>query len=169
MADEYFLTLARYNAWANRRLYDACAGLSEAEYLKSRPAFFGSIHGTLNHLLVGDRVWLARIEHKPPPKVTLDQVLYGDLVALRVARQAEDEHILNVIAGISPRALDQPLAYANMAGQRQRTLLRLVLGHFFNHQTHHRGQVHGQLSQTRVAPPPLDLIFYLREAAAASG
>jgi uncharacterized damage-inducible protein DinB len=169
MADEYFLTLAHYNAWANRRLYDACAHLPEAEYLKPRPAFFGSIHGTLNHLLVGDRVWLARIEHKPRPKVTLDQILYGDLVALRVARQAEDEHLANAVAGISKRALDQPLAYANMAGKRQQTPLRLVLGHLFNHQTHHRGQVHGLLSQTKVAPPSLDLIHYLREAAAASG
>jgi uncharacterized damage-inducible protein DinB len=169
MPDAYFLTLAHYNAWANRRLYDACAELSEAEYMKPRPAFFGSIHGTLNHLLVGDRIWLARIEHKPAPKVTLDQILYGDLVALRVAREAEDEHLVNVVSAISPRALDQPLAYANMAGQRHRTKLRLVLGHLFNHQTHHRGQVHGLLSQTQVAPPPLDLIAYVREGAAASG
>jgi uncharacterized damage-inducible protein DinB len=169
MADEYFLTLAHYNAWANQRLYDACAHLSEAEYLKPRQAFFGSIHGTLNHLLVGDRIWLARIERKKRPKVTLDQILYGDLVALRVARQAEDEHLVNVVAGISKRALDQKIAYVNMAGQRQQTQLRLVLGHLFNHQTHHRAQVHGLLSQTTVAPPPLDLILYLRESAAASG
>ena len=169
MADEYFLTLAHYNAWANRVLYDACAHLPEAEYLKPRPAFFGSIHGTLNHLLVGDRMWLARIERKPRPKMTLDQILYGDLVALRVARQAEDEHLANVVAGISKRALDQKIAYVNMAGKRQQTPLRLVLGHLFNHQTHHRGQVHGLLSQTKVAPPALDLTQYLREAAAASG
>jgi uncharacterized damage-inducible protein DinB len=169
MADRYFLTLAHYNAWANERLYDACAQLPEAEYMKPRAAFFGSIHGTLNHLLVGDRVWLARIEHKPRVKVTLDQILYGDLVALRVARQAEDEHLVNVVDGLSVRSLDQPLAYANMAGERHRTPLRLVLGHLFNHQTHHRGQVHGLLSQTGVAPPSLDLILYLREAAAASG
>ena len=169
MADEYFLTFAHYNAWANRLLYDACAHLPEAEYLKPRAAFFGSIHGTLNHLLVGDRIWLARIERKPRPKVTLDQILYGDLVALRVARQAEDEHLANVVAGISKRALDQKIAYVNMAGKRQQTPLRLVLGHLFNHQTHHRAQVHGLLSQTKVAPPALDLTHYLREAAAASG
>jgi uncharacterized damage-inducible protein DinB len=169
MTDAYFFTLARYNAWANRRLYDACAQLSEFEYMKPRAAFFGSIHGTLNHLLVGDRIWLARIEHKPPPRVTLDQILYGDFVALRVARQAEDDHLINVVAGLSARALDQPLAYTNMAGERHRTPLRLVLGHLFNHQTHHRGQAHGLLSQTAVAPPPLDLIIYLRDVAAASG
>jgi len=152
MGESHFLTLARYNAWANRRLYDACAALPEAEYMKPRAAFFGSIHGTLNHLLVGDRIWIARLEHKPNPKITLDQVLYGDLVALRVARQAEDDHLINLVGGIAERSLDQPLAYANTAGQR--------------HQTHHRGQAHGLLSQTGVAPPSLDLIVYLRQSAA---
>jgi uncharacterized damage-inducible protein DinB len=166
MAERYFLTLARYNAWANRRLYDSCAALPEAEYMKSRAAFFGSIHGTLNHLLVGDRIWLARIEHKPNPKLTLDQHLYGDLVALRVARQAEDDRLINIVGGIAERSLDQILAYANTAGQRRQTPLRLVLAHLLNHQTHHRGQVHGLLSQTSVAPPSLDLILYLRESAA---
>ncbi len=167
MAESYFLTLARYNAWANRRLYDSCAALSEAEYMMPRPAFFGSIHGTLNHLLVCDRIWLARITHKPNPKVTLDQILYGDLVALRVARQAEDDHLINVVGSIAERSLDQPLAYANTSGRRHQTPLRLVLAHLFNHQTHHRGQVHGLLSQTTVAPPSLDLIFYLRQGATA--
>jgi uncharacterized damage-inducible protein DinB len=166
MSESYFLTLARYNAWANRRLYDACAALPEVEYMKPRAAFFGSIHGTLNHLLVGDRIWIARLEHKPNPRMTLDQVLYGDLVALRVARQAEDGHLINLLGGIAERSLDQPLAYANTAGQRHQTPLRLVLAHLFNHQTHHRGQVHGLLSQTAIAPPSLDLILYLRESAA---
>ncbi|HZS85455.1 MAG TPA: DinB family protein [Stellaceae bacterium] len=171
MTDSYFLTLARYNAWANRRLYEACAQLPEAEYMKPRPAFFGSLHGALNHILVADRIWLARIEHKPNPKLTLDQILYGDLVALRVAREAEDEHIVNLVSGLAERSLDQPLAYATTSGTRQQTPLRYVLGHFFNHQTHHRGQAHGLLSQTAVAPPPLDLIYFLRQpgSAAAAG
>jgi uncharacterized damage-inducible protein DinB len=169
MPDRYFSTLARYNAWANRRLYDAVGQLSEAEYMKPRASFFGSIHAALNHILVGDRIWLARLEEKPNPKYKLDQVLYGDLVALRVAREAEDAHISNVVAGIDERRLDQILAYANTRGEKQHTLVRLVLGHFFNHQTHHRGQVHGLLSQTKVAPPPLDLILFLREPGAASG
>jgi uncharacterized damage-inducible protein DinB len=64
--------MARYNAWANRRLYAACAQLAEDEYYKPRPAFFGSIHGTLNHLLIADWIWLARIEGRPSPKVRLD-------------------------------------------------------------------------------------------------
>src|SRR5260370_12827111 len=105
--------------------------------MKPRAAFFGSIHGTPNHLLVGDRVWLARIERKPRVKVTLDQILYGDLVALRVARQAEDEHLVNVVGGLSARSLDQPLAYANMAGEGQRTPPRPALPPLFYHPTAH--------------------------------
>jgi uncharacterized damage-inducible protein DinB len=163
MADRYFSTLARYNQWANRRLYAAVAQLDEAEYLKPRPSFFGSIHAALNHILVGDRIWIARIEERAPPKLALDQILYGDLVALRVARGAEDEHIFNVVAGIPEARLDEELHYATTTGERQRTRLRLVLGHLFNHQTHHRGQVHDLLSQTAVPPPPLDLILFARE------
>jgi uncharacterized damage-inducible protein DinB len=60
---DYFVTLARYNAWANRRLYRACGRLSESEYLRNRLPAFGSFHATSNHILVADRVWLAQIEH----------------------------------------------------------------------------------------------------------
>jgi uncharacterized damage-inducible protein DinB len=168
MPNRYFTTFARYNEWANRRLYDAVARLPEADYLKPRPSFFGSIHATLNHVLVGDRIWIARILEKPNPPYRLDQILYGDLVALRVAREAEDAHILNVVSGLDERRLDTILAYANTKGEKQHTPLRLVLGHFFNHQAHHRGQVHGLLSHAGAEPPPLDLIYYLREPAAAS-
>jgi uncharacterized damage-inducible protein DinB len=169
MPDRYFATLARYNAWANRRLYDTVGALPESEYMKPRPSFFGSIHATLNHILVGDRLWLARIEQRSAPKLALDQILYGDLLALRVARIAEDEHIINLVAGMPEQRLDEELEYRNTRGERQRTQLRLVLGHFFNHQTHHRGQVHGLLSQTSIAPPPLDLIYFVRETGAAAG
>ena len=169
MPTRYFTMLARYNAWANRRLYDAAAALDEAEYLMPRKAFFGSIHATLNHILVGDRIWMARIEERPNPPYRLDQILYGDLVALRVAREAEDAHIVNAVAGIDEKRLDQELSYANTKGDRFHTPLRHVLAHFFNHQTHHRGQAHALLSQTGVAPPPLDMIIFLREPGAASG
>lgn len=161
MADRYYSTFARYNAWANARLYGACAKLSESEYLRPRPSFFGSIHATLNHLLVGDRIWLGRIEGRPE-KLALNQMLYGDFVALRVARRAEDERLIRVVEGFDAARLDQPLDYLNTAGERYRTPLRLVLGHLFNHQTHHRGQVHGLLSQTPVPPPVLDLIAFVR-------
>lgn len=170
MPSDYFATLARYNAWANRRLYQACEALSTAEYLHERTSFFGSLHATLNHILVADHIWIARIEGRTPPRLELDQILYGDLAGLKIARLAEDERIRNIIAGIPEATLDQPLEYRNSRGDRFEMPLGLVLGHFFNHQTHHRGQVHGLLSQTAVPPPLLDLMdFVLQESGAKAG
>ena len=114
---------------------------------------------------VGDRAWLGRIEHVPSGVETLDQILYDDFAELRAAREAEDRRIVALTDRLDAAALAETLDYANMAGVPQRTRLDWVLTHVFNHQTHHRGQAHGLLSQTAVPPPPLDLIFYLREPA----
>ena len=159
----YFRCLARYNAWANRRLYDACAAVPAADYFARRPSFFGSLHATLNHILVGDRVWLGRFIGVPSGLTRLDQILYDDLASLRPAREAEDARILGYVTGLSDADIDGILRYRNMAGELQETPLRFTLAHFFNHQTHHRGQAHCLLSGTTVAPPPLDLIYFLRE------
>ncbi len=163
-ARDHFRDLARYNAWANERLYAACAGLTEADYLRPRPAFFKSIHGTLNHVLVGDRLWLARFEGHRTGITALDQTLYGDLAGLRVARRAEDARIAAFVEGLADRDLERPLAYRNIRGESHVDPLGRLLTHLFNHQTHHRGQVHDQLSQTPVAPPPLDFVYFLHEA-----
>jgi uncharacterized damage-inducible protein DinB len=163
---DYFRTLARYNQWANRRLYAACAQLGEAEYMKPRPAFFGSLHGTLNHLLVGDRLWMGRITGHESGIKALDQMLYGDFAGLRVAREAEDAQIINAVDAMDEPTLNTTLRYkALVDGQTTSMPMRMVLAHLFNHATHHRGQAHGLLSQTAVKPPPLDLIFFLREMA----
>ncbi len=163
----YFRHLARYNAWANERIYAAAAGLSDQERKAKRPSFFGSIHATLNHILVGDRVWLSRLTARPggplvskPPEITgLNQELHENFDELRAARIAEDVRIAEVIARYSDADLAGTLDYANMAGEERHTPLVQVLAHLFNHQTHHRGQVHGLLSATRVAPPSLDMIL----------
>lgn len=167
MTTDYFKRLAAYNRWANGRLYDACAALPEAEYKRDRGAFFRSIHGTLNHILVGDRIWLGRIQGRPHGIDSLDQELYPDLPSLRAARQEEDERIAQLVGGYGDADLDDVVRYdlISLPGETAATPLRLVLGHLFNHQTHHRGQAHDLLSQAGVAPPPLDLIFFLREAA----
>ena len=162
MKDAYVDTFARYNAWANERLYDACARLGDAEYRAPRRSFFGSIHATLNHILVGDRLWMSRIEG-PPLAYALNQILHEDFAALREARRAQDEALFSLVGNLPAERLDQPLAYANTKGTRFETPLRLVLGHIFNHQTHHRGQVHDMLSQTAVPPPEIDLIFFVRQ------
>ena len=112
---------------------------------------------------MADRIWVARIEGRTPPNLKLDQILYGDLIGLKMARVAEDEHIRIMVAGITQERLDQPLEYRDSRGDRFETPLRLVLGHFFNQQAHHRGRAHGLLSQTEAAPPPLDLIAFVRQ------
>jgi uncharacterized damage-inducible protein DinB len=161
----YFRTLARYNRWGNHRLYDACAKLAEPEYMAKRPSFFGSIHATLNHILVGDRLWFARFTGVDTKIKSLDQILYADFPGLRVAREAEDAKIVNFVDGIDLPTLNSTLRYKTSSGADQATPVRFVLGHVFNHQTHHRAQVHGLLSQTSVPPPPLDLIYFLPEEA----
>lgn len=167
MPSEYFATWAGYNAWANRRVYQACEALSEADYLRPRAIAFGSLHALLNHILVADRIWIARIEGRNVPSLGLDQVLYADLVALKVARAAEDERIRHLVAGLSENRLGEPLAWRDSAGERRRASLALVLGHLFNHQTHHRGEAQALLSQAGLSPPSLDLTAFLRETATA--
>ena len=159
----HFRTFAGYNAWANRRLYDATGKLPEAEYMKSRPAFFKSIHGTLNHILVGDREWLGRLEGRDSGIKSLDQILYGDLAGLRIARQAEDQRLIAYVDRLGEAELMGSATYRNMSGKPFTTPIAQALAHLFNHQTHHRGQAHDQLTQTSVPPPELDLIYYLRE------
>ena len=158
-----FHNFALYNAWANERLYEACGALHETDYLKSRASFFGSIHMTLNHILVADRVWLARFTNTRSGIEALDQELYADFSGLHVARQAEDALIFNYVEGLDEQSLIGWLEYTNMAGEEQADEISILLAHFFNHQTHHRGQVHGLLSQTDVTPPSIDLIYFLRE------
>ncbi|WP_119460700.1 DinB family protein [Rhodospirillaceae bacterium SYSU D60014] len=165
MERSYFQRLARYNAWANRRLYDACGRLTRADYVAQRAAFFGSIHKTLNHLLVADRIWLGRFMGKSAGIDALDQILFDDFDALRAARIEEDERILTLVSGYSDSALQGVLAYRNVAGEAKTTPLVWALAHFFNHQTHHRGQAHAMLSGTPVPPPPLDLLYFLPEDA----
>jgi uncharacterized damage-inducible protein DinB len=157
-----FQMLARYNRGANRILYDACARLPEAELKRQRPAFFRSIHGTLNHILMGDRIWMARFAGRDVPSTGLDAILYDGFAALRAARVELDHRIEGFMAGLTPAFLAGSIRYVNNAGLPYDDPVPLLLTHFFNHQTHHRGQVHDQLSQTDVAPPSLDLHRVLR-------
>ncbi|HEU0017580.1 MAG TPA: DinB family protein [Methyloceanibacter sp.] len=160
-----FEMLAGYNEWANRRLYDAAAGLSDADYRADHGAFFGSVHGTLNHLLVGDRVWMHRFTGEGPSPTRLDEILYDDFAGLRAAREAEDARIAAYVASLAPSDFDGTIRYrtiSNPADIEQE--LKLALLHVFNHQTHHRGQVHCLLTRITDAAPSLDLILYQREA-----
>ena len=171
----YFRQLALYNAWANRRIYAAAGELSDGERKAKRPSFFGSIHATLNHILVGDRVWLSRLMARPLGRVAskpdeimgLDQELYADFHKLQAARISEDERIIAVVDSYTDADIADELVYRNMAGQDKRSPMIQVLAHVFNHQTHHRGQVHGLLSATTIAPPSLDMVLFWAEPAPA--
>lgn len=167
MTPDHFRTFARYNRWANARLYDACAALPAGEYGRDRKAFFRSIHGTLNHVLVADRIWLGRIEGVDAGIRSLDEILYNELPSLHAAREAEDARIMALADALDAGALARSVGYRNARGDAFETPLHWILSHVFNHQTHHRGQVHDMLSGTEVAPPPLDLIYYLRETGVA--
>ena len=156
---------AAYNGWANRRLYAASAHLSDVQYRTDRGAFFGSVHGTLNHILVGDRLWMRRITGSGEEPGGLDTILFETLPDLTRARVAEDERILAHVESLDAQALAADLTYANVAGARFTQKLATVLDHVFNHQTHHRGQVHCLISGLlgNAAAPPLDLIAFQRE------
>jgi len=159
----FFQRFAQYNQWANGRLYDACADLSDADRKAAREAFFGSIHRTLNHILLCDRMWLSRLGVGELITDPLDTELYTDFEELRRERSKQDAIILDYVAAQDEDSLGGVKSYANASGQPQQTPHGVILQHFFNHQTHHRGQVHDMLSQTTVAPPPLDMIYFIRE------
>jgi uncharacterized damage-inducible protein DinB len=154
---ESYQRLARYNRLANERLYGACAQLSDLDRKRERPAFFKSIHGTLNHIMVGDRIWLARFAGHEVPSTGLDAVLFDEFEDLRAARVAEDARIEAFAAGLTGAVLDGWIRYVNNEGRTCDDPTAVLVTHLFNHQTHHRGQVHDMLSQTNVAPPSLDL------------
>lgn len=163
----YFTMLARYNAWANRRLYDAAATLPDADYRAERGAFFGSVHRTLNHLLVTDRIWMRRLSGEGPTYSALDVVPYDELAALRSEREAEDRRIIGFVDGLDDTGLAGTVTYRTITSPQQITQpLGPALLHVFNHQTHHRGQAHALLSGIggRDVAPALDLILFQRES-----
>ena len=143
----YCELMATYNQWMNQRLYDLCATLTDEARKRDRGAFFQSIHGTLNHLLYGDRVWLGRFTGQPFSG-TLGQELYSHFQTLRQQRQITDQDILTWTRQLSQPWLEAPFTYTSGVDNQTRTLPTWVLvTHFFNHQTHHRGQLTTLLSQ----------------------
>ena len=152
----HFRMLARYNYIANERLYEACALLDDVEYRRQRKGSLGSIHGLLNHLLLGDTIWMARFEGGGETTPPLNTILFDEFAALRTARVEQDRRIEAFFASADERFLGRTLPYVNSRGVDYVDPAPVAVAHFFNHQTHHRGQVHVMLSQTPVASPSLD-------------
>ena len=153
---------ARYNRLANERLYEACARLSDEERRRDLGAFFGSVHGTLNHLLLGDRIWMTRFEGGAHPSTNLGAILFEALADLRVARAEMDVRIEAFFSTLPTGFLERSLHYINNSGIESTDPASVIVPHFFNHQTHHRAQVHTLLSQLGQDTPVLDLHRVLR-------
>jgi uncharacterized damage-inducible protein DinB len=162
----HFSMLAKYNAWANARLYGAARSLTDTAYRKNVGAFFGSLHGTLNHLMVTDRIWMRRFTGEGDHPARLNAIMFDDLPSLEVARKAEDARIIRYVDGLSNEEIGKDFNYSTTKGVPQRNVLRDLLAHLFNHQTHHRGQAHTILTVLGIPEPqPLDLLAMLREKA----
>ena len=157
---DHVVLMATYNEWMNARLYEAAGTLSPQELLSDRTAFFGSLMGTLNHIVVGDTIWLKRFAAHPANYIaldpvrqlqaplSLDQVLFTDFVSLSNHRKFLDHVIKQWAASLTEQDLECVLRYANMKGVVSNKRFSSLVMHFFNHQTHHRGQATALLFQT---------------------
>jgi len=163
----HFMRMAMYNAWANRRLYAEAKALPDEAYRRDVGAFFGSLHGTLNHLLVTDRIWMRRITGEGEHPSQLNAIMFDDLPSLERARMEEEARIIRYVDGLSEEDIGKDLDYATTRGVPQRNVLGEILAHLFNHQTHHRGQAHAILTVLGIPEPkPLDLLAMYRDKAA---
>jgi uncharacterized damage-inducible protein DinB len=175
---ENYRLLARYNRWINQRLYDAAETLSDGERKRERGAFFGSIHRTLNHLVVADQIWLRRFVQcgldndvtlaslnagvlDLPDGSRLDTVLFDDWPALRAKRNQLDAAIEAWVAEMPDGYLQFSMRYGNSQGVQRAHPAWQAMTHFFNHQTHHRGQATTLLTQAGVDVGVTDLMALL--------
>jgi uncharacterized damage-inducible protein DinB len=170
---DYFTLLARYNAAMNQQLYDAAGQLSAAEFTADRKAFFGSIAGTLNHLLAADTIWLKRFSTHPaqfpalqamhalPQPSGLTHSFGDDLPALRAYRQQLDSIISAWVQQVTAADMAHVFEYRSTRGDVYRKEFGLLVLHFFNHQTHHRGQASTLLTQAGVDIGVTDLLLWV--------
>jgi len=159
----HFVTMAKYNEWANARLLRMARALEDAQYRRNAGAYFGSLHGTLNHLLVADRIWMRRLTGTGSHPESLNAILFEDLPSLHAARIEEDRRIIAFVQSLDEPAFEEIWDYRSLNGTPYRQRRREILAHFFNHQTHHRGQAHAILTGLGVTEPEsLDLLLMQR-------
>jgi uncharacterized damage-inducible protein DinB len=159
----HFQMMAAYNQWANRVIYAAARQMPDEDYRLDRGAFFKSVHGTLNHILVADRIWMKRFTGEGDAPKKLDAILGEDLEKLTIEREREDKRIVDWIESMDAKGITGRFHYTTVTDMRtisQR--LAPALAHFFNHQTHHRGQAHALTTGFGIDAPVLDLIYFQR-------
>lgn len=161
---DYVRAMARYNEWQNRSLYGATDTLSEADRLKERGAFFGSIHATLSHLMWGDQQWMNRfapeLVEKPPLLVRQSPGNYPDWADLKARRTAFDKLLIDWADRLDPAWLEGDIHwYSGIMKANVSKPKWFIVTHFFNHQTHHRGQAHAMLTAASAKPDDTDLML----------
>jgi uncharacterized damage-inducible protein DinB len=155
----YVRRMARYNRWQNQNLYGVADGLSDEERRRERDAFFGSVHKTLSHLLWADRIWMSRFADVPKPEGGIPESvsLYPHWDGLKRERAAFDETMIAWADGLDSASVAGDLTWYSGAQKREVTRPKWILiTHMFNHQTHHRGQVHCMLTQAGGVPHATD-------------
>jgi uncharacterized damage-inducible protein DinB len=155
---QYCQLMARYNRWMNERLYALLAQMADDERRRDRGAFFGSIHGTLNHLLWGDRMWLGRFIDEPCTAPAFGADMFADFAELQREREVTDRNMLHWAGNVTPAWLASTLTYTSKVDGRTRELPATAAAiHLFNHGTHHRGQLTTLLKQAGFDPGVTDL------------
>ncbi len=159
---DYVRTMARYNKWQNQSLYGAADTLDDAARKLDRGAFFGSIHNTLSHILWGDTLWMSRFDGWSPPNAPIGDSggSITDWAELIQERQAADARFIDWGNRVQDDDLQGDLAWYSGALKRDMVKPRnLCVMQIFNHQTHHRGQVHAMLTAAGAKPDDTDLLF----------
>jgi len=166
ITSDYCLTLARYNAWQNKQLRAAFETVDRAALTQDRGAFFGSILATANHLLWGDQVWLGRFTGRPGPGggIADSTALCATREDWDIARFQTDGDILFWAEAVRAVDLAGPLRwYSGAVGREVERPMATCVVHMFNHQTHHRGQIHAMLTAAGAKAPVSDLVFMPEE------
>jgi uncharacterized damage-inducible protein DinB len=155
--------MSRYNKWMNDKIFPCTAQLSDEERKRDRGAFFKSIHATLNHILWADQIWMHRLAGMAKPKagsIAESLAQFDDFAEMTRERLSFDNVIVDWATALDAPALSGDYSYFSAASGRQITKPRwLLVTHMFNHQTHHRGQVHCLLTQCGLRPGDTDLPF----------
>lgn len=153
----YYQLMAAYNRWMNRKLYAVCAEIPDGKRREDLGAFFKSMHGTLNHILLADYIWMDRFSDRPR-RYKLGDEIHADFEELRMAREEMDGKILDWVETLTDKWLDEPLQWVSgIDGKTYRVLKRILVTHMFNHQTHHRGQLTTLIKQLGYEPGVTDI------------
>ncbi|MGI9316494.1 MAG: DinB family protein [bacterium] len=154
--------MARFNQWANLLLYRCTEELHEHQYNSDQGLFFGSVHNTLNHLLLVDELWMGRIKGKVPREISsLDRILFEDFQSLKDARIDIDAELIHLVDGFSEQELEQHALFSYLDHTEESLSTELILSTLFNHQTHHRGQINAVLTKNKIFPPDMDILDFV--------